>query len=104
MKTALVLLALFCAACASQAKKPAATTAAAEPAATGAEPSSVVVTTDPHAVMGCRMITRTVEGYDIREPDEWRKLQEEAAHRGGNTVLVSLEGDRKGDIFACKKP
>ena len=104
MKTALALLALFCAACASQTKKPAATTAAAEPAVTGAEPAAVVVTTDPHAVMGCQMITRTVKGYDIREPDEWRKLQEEAAHRGGNTVLVSLEGDRKGDIFACKKP
>jgi len=59
---------------------------------------------DPHAVMGCRMITRTVKGYDIRESEEWRQLQEEAAHRGGNTVLVSLEGDRKGDIFACKKP
>jgi len=50
------------------------------------------------------MITRTVKGYDIRESEEWRQLQEEAAHRGGNTVLVSLEGDRKGDIFACKKP
>jgi hypothetical protein len=50
------------------------------------------------------MITRTVEAYDIRDPDQWRKLQEEAARRGGNTVLVSIKGDRKGEIFACKKP
>jgi hypothetical protein len=50
------------------------------------------------------MITKTVKGYDIREPAEWKELQEEAAHQGGNTVLVSLEGDRRGDIFACKKP
>jgi hypothetical protein len=78
--------------------------AASQPAATTAEPSVVIVTTDPHAVMGCRLITRTAKGYDIREPEEWRQLQEEAAHRGGNIVLVSVEGDRKGDIFVCKKP
>jgi hypothetical protein len=64
----------------------------------------VIVTTDPHAVMGCRLIVRTSQGYDIREPDEWRKLQEETARRGGNTALVSLEGDRKADIFSCSKP
>jgi len=96
----LLLVSVFCAS--SKPKAPAETGAATQPAAV--EPAAVIVTTDPHAVMGCRMITRTVKGYDIREPEEWRKLQEEAAHRGGNTVLVSLEGDRKGDIFACKKP
>jgi len=103
MKKGLALLVLLGAACASQApKSTAAPGAAAQPATV--EPSAVIVTTDPHAVMGCRMITRTVKGYDIREPEEWRKLQEEAAHRGGNTVLVSLKGDRRGDIFACTKP
>jgi len=103
MKKGLALLVLLCAACASQAPKSTAAQGAAEQPAT-AEPSAVIVTTDPHAVMGCRMITRTIKGYDIRDPEEWRKLQEEAAHRGGNTVLVSLKGDRRGDIFACKKP
>ncbi|HEX9286419.1 MAG TPA: hypothetical protein VF999_04035 [Thermoanaerobaculia bacterium] len=105
MKKGLALLALLCAACASQkSKPPAAESAAAQPAATTLEPSAVIVTTDPHAVMGCRLITRTTQGYDVREPDEWRKLQEETARRGGDTVLVSLKGDRKGDIFSCKKP
>jgi hypothetical protein len=103
MKKGLTFLVLFCVACASQTPKSStAQSAAAQPAT--AQPSAVIVTTDPHAVMGCRMITRTVKGYDIREPEEWRQLQEEAAHRGGNTVLVSLEGDRRGDIFACTKP
>ncbi len=103
MKKGLALVVLLCAACASQTpKSPPAQSATAQPATV--EPSAVIVTTDPHAVMGCRMITRTVKGYDIREPEEWRQLQEEAARRSGNTVLVSLEGDRKGDIFACKKP
>jgi hypothetical protein len=102
MKKGLALLVLLGAACASQTPKSTAEPgAAAQPATT--EPSAVIVTTDPHAVMGCRMITKTVKGYDIREPAEWRELQEEAAHQGGNTVLVSLEGDRRGDIFACKK-
>jgi predicted outer membrane protein len=103
MKKGLALLVLLCVACASQTPKSSTAQSAATQPAT-AEPSAVIVTTDPHAVMGCRMITRTVKGYDIREPEEWRQLQEEAAHRGGNTVLVSLEGDRRGDIFACTKP
>lgn len=105
MRKALALLVLLCAACASQKPKPpAAESAAAQPPATNAGPSAVIVTADPHAVMGCRLITRTVEGYDIRDADQWRKLQEEAARLGGNTVLVSTKGDRKGEIFACKKP
>jgi len=110
MRIGLTLLVAFCVSCASPAPKPTAATAgeAARPAAVappaGEAQSSVIVTTDPHAVMGCRLITRTVQAYDIREPDEWRKLQEEAARRGGNTALVSLEGDRKADIFSCSKP
>ena len=50
------------------------------------------------------MITRTIEGYDISDPVQWRNLEEETARRGGNTVLISITGDRKGEIFACKKP
>lgn len=104
MRIGLTLLVAFCVSCASPAPKPTAATAgeAARPAAV--EPPAVIVTTDPHAVMGCRLIMRTVQGYDIREPDEWRKLQEETARRGGNAVLISLEGDRRGDIFSCTRP
>ena len=102
MKKGLALLVLLCAACASQTPKSSGAPGATQPATE--EPSAVIVTTDPHAIMGCRMITRTIKGYDIRDPDQWRKLQEEAARRGGNTVLVSIKGDRKGEIFACKKP
>jgi hypothetical protein len=104
MRIGLTLLVAFCISCASPAPKPTAATAgeAARPAAV--EPQAVIVTTDPHAVMGCRLITHTAQGYDIREPDEWRNLQEETARRGGNTALVSLEGDRKADIFSCSKP
>ncbi len=101
MKKGLALLVLLCAACASQKPKP---TTAAQPAAATVGPPTVIVTTDPHAVMGCRMITRTIEGYDISDPVQWRNLEEETARRGGNTVLISITGDRKGEIFACKKP
>ena len=108
MRIGLALLLALCVSCASPApKSPAApaagTVSEATPAAAVAQ-TSVTVTTDPHAVMGCRLIVRTSQGYDIREPDEWRKLQEETARRGGNTALVSLEGDRKADIFSCSKP
>ena len=108
MRIGLALLLALCVSCASPApKSPAAaagaTASEATPAAAVAQ-TSVTVTTDPHAVMGCRLIVRTSQGYDIREPDEWRKLQEETARRGGNTALVSLEGDRKADIFSCSKP
>ena len=108
MRIGLALLVAACVSCASASPKSAATPEgntvpqATTPAA-GAQ-GSVIVTTDPHAVLGCRLITRTVQGYDIREPDEWRKLQEEAARLGGNTVLVSTKGDRKAEIFSCSKP
>ncbi len=104
MRIGLTLLVAFCVSCASPAPKPTAATAgeAARPAAV--DSPAVIVTTDPHAVMGCRLITRTIQGYDIREPDEWRQLQEETARRGGNTALVSIKGDRKADIFSCSKP
>jgi hypothetical protein len=108
MRIGLALLAAACVSCASSSPKPAATPeGGAVPQATtpaAAEQASVIVTTDPHAVLGCRLITRTLQGYDIREPDEWRKLQEETARVGGNTVLVSTKGDRKADIFSCSKP
>jgi hypothetical protein len=103
MRIGLTLLVVLCVSCASSTPPPPATTEAAA-ASPAAAPPAVIVTTDPHAVMGCRLITRTVQGYDIREPDEWRQLQEETARRGGNTALVSLEGDRKADIFSCSKP
>jgi hypothetical protein len=110
MRIRLALVVALCVSCASPAPKSAPATAgdtapapqAAAPAAAG-QPS-VIVTTDPHAVMGCRLLVHTTEGYDIREPDQWRKLQEETARRGGNTALVSVEGDRKADIFSCAKP
>jgi hypothetical protein len=104
MRTGLALLVALCVSCASATPKPPATTEAAAASPATVAPPAVIVTIDPHAVMGCRLITRTVQGYDIREHEEWRKLQEEAARRGGNTALVSLEGDRKADIFSCSKP
>ena len=111
MKIGLALLVALCVSCASSTPRSAATPEAnpAPAAAVAAPPSSdaqpsVIITTDPHAVMGCRLITKTTAGYDIREPDQWRKLQDETVHRGGNTALVSLEGDRKADIFSCTKP
>jgi hypothetical protein len=108
MRIGLALLLALCVSCASPApKSPAAaaggTVSEATPAATVAQPS-VIVTTDPHAVMGCRRITTTEQGYDIRDSEQWRKLQEEAARLGGNTVLVSTKEDRKADIFSCSKP
>jgi len=104
MRIGLTLLVALCVSCASPAPKPTAAAAgeAARPASV--TPTAVIVTIDPHAVMGCRLITRTVQGYDIPQPDEWRKLQEETARRGGDTALVSLEGDRKAEIFSCSKP
>ena len=65
---------------------------------------SVIVTTDPNAVSGCRLISKTDQAYDIREPDQWRKLQEEAARLGGNAALVPVEGGQKADIYACSRP
>ena len=108
MKVGLAILVALCVSCASSTPRSAATPEA-NPAPAAATPSSdaqpsVIITTDPHAVMGCRLIAHTTQGYDIREPDQWRKLQDETVHRGGNTALVSLEGDRKADIFACTKP
>jgi hypothetical protein len=105
---ALLLLLALCVSCASPAPKspaaaPGGTVQQATPAA-AVPPTSVIVTTDPHAVTGCRRITSTEQGYDIRESDQWRKLQEEAARLGGNTVLVSTKGDRKAEIFSCSKP
>ena len=113
MKIGLALLVAVCVSCASptprSAAAPEANPAPAPAAAVAAPPSSdaqpsVIITTDPHAVMGCRLINHTTQGYDIREPDQWRKLQDETARRGGNTALVSLEGDRKADIFSCTRP
>lgn len=113
MKIGLALLVALCVSCASPTPRSAATpeahpapapaAAVAAPPPSDAQPS-VIITTDPHAVMGCRLIAKTTAGYDIREPVEWRKLQDETVHRGGNTALVSLEGDRKADIFSCTKP
>jgi hypothetical protein len=108
MRIGLAFFIALCVSCASPApKSPAAaaggTVQQATPAA-AVPPPSVIVTTDPHAVTGCRRITSTEQAYDIREPDEWRKLQEEAARLGGNTVLVSTEGDRKAEIYSCSKP
>jgi len=55
-------------------------------------------------VSGCRLISRTEQAYDIREPDQWRKLQEEAARLGGNAAMVPVEGDHKAEIYACSRP
>lgn len=111
MKIGPALLVALCISCASSTPRSAATpeanpAPAAAVAATppsGAQPS-VIITTDPHAVMGCRLISHTTEGYDIREADQWRKLQDETARAGGNAALVSTEGDRKADIYSCSKP
>jgi hypothetical protein len=108
MRIGLALLLALCVSCASPAPKSSsaaagATVAEATPAAAVPSPS-VTVTTDPQAVTGCRRITTTEQVYDIREPEQWRKLQEEAARLGGNTVLVSTEGDRKAEIYSCSKP
>ena len=65
---------------------------------------SVIVTTDPNAVSGCRLLSKTDQAYDIREPDQWRKLQEEAARLGGNAALVPVEGDQRAQIYACARP
>jgi hypothetical protein len=106
MKIGLAILVALCVSCASSTPRSAATPeanpAAAAPSS-DAQPS-VIITTDPHAVMGCRLITKTTAGYDIREPDQWRKLQDETARLGGNAALVSIKGDRKADIFSCTKP
>lgn len=94
--TALPLFLALCVSCASSPPGPAGTSAT--------EVSNVIVTTDPHSVIGCRLITRTIESYDIRDPERKRRLQEEAARRGGNTVLISIKGDRKGEVFSCPAP
>ena len=108
MRIGLALFVALCVSCASPAPKspPAAAGGTVEQAAPAAAvpQQSVIVTTDPHAVTGCRRITTTEQGYDIRESDQWRKLQEEAARLGGNTVLVSTGGDRKAEIYSCSKP
>jgi hypothetical protein len=102
-----VALFLLPVSCAPPGPKSAATTAGdtvpqATPGAAD-QPPSVIVTTDPQAVAGCRRIGRTEQGYDIGEPEQWRKLQDEAVRRGGNTVLATIEGDRTAEIFSCSK-
>lgn len=106
MRIGLGLLLALCVSCTSPAPQSPSTAAGATvQQATPAVPSpSVTVTKDPQAVTGCRRITTTEQVYDIREPEQWRKLQEEAARLGGNTVLVSTEGDRKAEIYSCSKP
>ena len=108
MKIGLALLVVLCVSCASPApKSPAPMAGETAPPATApvaAAQPSVIVTTDPNAVAGCRQITRTEQTYDIRQPDQWRRLQEEAARLGGNTALVAAEGDQKADIYSCSKP
>lgn len=106
MRIGLALLLALCVSCTSPPPQSPSTAAGATvQQATPAVPSpSVTVTKDPQAVTGCRRITTTEQVYDIREPEQWRKLQEEAARLGGNTVLVSTEGDRKAEIYSCSKP
>ena len=108
MRIGLALLVALCFSCAAPAPtSPAASTGSAAPEAASpaaVPPQSVIVTTDAQAVTGCRSITRTEKGYDIREPAEWRSLQEEAARVGGNTALVSVDAGNKAEIFACPKP
>jgi hypothetical protein len=105
MKVGLPLLLAFAVAC-SSAPKSTPTPSGASPPAGGtvavAAPS-VIVTTDPNAVRGCRLISKTEQAYDIREPDQWRKLQEEAARLGGNAAMVPVEGDQKAEIYACSR-
>ena len=108
MRIGLALLLALCVSCASPAPKspaaaPESTIQQTTPAADGSHPS-VIVTADPQAVAGCRRITTTEQAYDIKDSEQWRKLQEEAARLGGNTVLVSAEGDRKAEIYSCSKP
>lgn len=93
----LVLSSLACASTSPPASSPA-------PASEAGTASSVIVSMDPHSVMGCRLLTRTIQPYDIRDPKQKRKLQQEVARLGGNTVLISIKGDRKGEVFACKSP
>jgi|GEM_PF-4838478 hypothetical protein len=106
MKTAWTLLLALGVGCAASKSTPA-PAGAASPQTAGrvavAAPS-VIVTTDPNAVSGCRLISRTEQAYDIREPDQWRKLQEEAARLGGNAAMVPVEGDHKAEIYACSRP
>jgi len=108
MRIGLALFVALCVSCASPAPKSPATASSStvEPAAPAAAvpTPSVIVTTDPHAVTGCRQIATSELGSDIRESDQWRKLQDEAARLGGNTVLVSTGGDRKAEIYSCPKP
>ena len=108
MRIGLALLVALCMSCAAPApKSPAASTGSTAPEAASpaaVPPPTVIVTTDAQSVTGCRSITRTEKGYDIREPAEWRSLQEEAARLGGNTVLISGEADHTAEIFACPKP
>jgi hypothetical protein len=105
MKIGLALLVALCVCCASPAPKSAtpASSPAAEAAPPAGAPPAVIVTSDAKAVTGCRSITRLEQAYDIRDQDQWRKLQEEAARLGGNTVLVSGE-DNRAEIFSCPKP
>jgi hypothetical protein len=93
-------LLLLCISCAST--QPAPSGQPGPPAATAA--ADVVITTDPHEVMGCRLLTRTIESYDIRVPERRQKLQAETARLGGNVVLISIKGVRKGEIFSCPAP
>ena len=105
MRTALALFVTLSLSCASTAPK--STTPAGSPAAAGGvapagAPPAVIVTSDPNAVTRCRSIGRLDQAYDIREQDQWRKLQEEAARLGGNAALVAGE-DHRAEIFACPK-
>jgi hypothetical protein len=104
MRTALALfvtLSLSCASTAPKSTTPAGSPAAGAVAPAGAPPA-VIVTSDPNAVTGCRSIGRLDQAYDIREQDQWRKLQEEAARLGGNAALVAGQ-DHRAEIFACPK-
>lgn len=100
MRHGILFLALSSLACASTSPPASSPT----PASEAGTASSVIVSMDPHSVMGCRLLTRTIGAYDIRDPEQKRKLQKEAARLGGNTVLISIKGDRKGEIFSCKSP
>lgn len=100
MRIAVSILLLSCLACASTTPQ----ASSQPPASEAATASGVIVSIDPHSVMGCRLLTRTIQAYDIRDPDQKRKLQEEAARLGGNAVLISIKGDRKGEIFSCPTP
>jgi hypothetical protein len=108
MRVGFALLVALCVSCASPSPRSTATpesgtVPAANTPAAGAQPS-VIITADPQAVTGCRRITTTEQAYDVQQSEQWRKLQEEAARLGGNTVLVSTEGNRKAEIYSCSKP